>query len=77
MKKLLCAVVTGKICYVTVKEIKPGLYARTGKKEVIPDDDFIACMIEKLKYENNEITFKTESKEYTIKLEEKIAKQEE
>ena len=69
MKKLLCTVVTGKICYVTVREEKPGLYIRTGKKEVIADDDFIACMIEKLKYENNEIIFETENKEYKIKLE--------
>lgn len=69
MKKLLCTVVTGKICYVTVKEKEPGLYIRTGEKEVIPDDEFIACMIEKLKYENNEIVFETENKEYKIKLE--------
>ena len=69
MKKLLCSAVSGEIHYVTVKEEKPGLYIKTGKKEVIPDDDFIACMIEKLKYENNEIVFETENKEYKIKLE--------
>lgn len=69
MKKLLCTAITGKICYATVKEIKPGLYIGTGKKEIIPDDDFIACVIEKLKSENNEIVFKTKDNKYIIKLE--------
>lgn len=69
MKKLLCTAVTGKICYATVKEIKPGLYIGTGKREFIPDEDFIACMIEKLKSENNEIIFNTQNSKYIIKLE--------
>ena len=69
MKKLLCTVVTGKICYVTVKEIKPGLYLRTGKKEIIPDNDFIACVVEKLKKENNEMVFETGDNKYIIKME--------
>ncbi len=71
MKKILCSPISKEIHYVEVKEETKGLYIRTGKKEVIPDDDFIACMIQKLKYENNEIVFETENKEYTIKLEEK------
>ena len=69
MKKLLCTAVTGKICYATVKEIKPGLYLRNGKQEMISDDDFIACVVEKLKAENGEMVFETEDKKYIIKLE--------
>ena len=69
MKKLLCTAVTGKICYATVKEIKPGLYLRNGKQEFIPDNDFIACVIEKLKKENNEIVFETKDNKYIIKME--------
>lgn len=69
MKKLLWAAVTGEICYAMVKEIKPGLYLRTGKKEIIPDNDFIACVVEKLKAENGEMVFETEDKKYIIKLE--------
>ena len=69
MKKLLCTAVTGKIYYATVKEIKTGLYSGTGKREFIPETDFIACMIEKLKIENNEIIFNTQDSKYIIKLE--------
>ncbi len=69
MKKLLCAAVTGEICYAMVKEIKPGLYLRTGKKEIIPDNDFIACVVEKLKKENNEMVFETGDNKYIIKME--------
>ena len=69
MKKLLCTAVTGKIYYATVKEIKPGLYLGAGKRELILDNDFIACMIEKLKIENNKIIFNTQDSKYIIKLE--------
>lgn len=69
MKKLLCTAVTGKICYATVKKIKAGLYLGTGKREYIPENDFIACMIEKLKIENNKIIFNTQDSKYIIKLE--------